>query len=393
MNLVKNYSLAAGVPIGKPKIREEYFPLIVDNFITIQSETKPSKSYSYFQEVIDLIKPYLDKLGICIVQLGQNGEKSLNHCLHLQGKTSINNCNYVIKRSKLHFGCDSFLSHVAGIYNIKRVILFSNNTPENVGSYFGSPENQISIEAPGTKKPIYVLDEGPIKRINNIFPETIASSILKLLNIDHNFDFKTLEFGPLYNTKIMEMTPTQVVNPGQFGAEKMIIRMDFFYNEAILVEQLKVCPCIIFTNKEINREILKAFTNQRIHQIIYILGENNSNPEFIKFCQSLGININIISYLPEETINKFKLDYCELGIIHKKHILNPKENDKYKNLDNLYFKSGKTILHDNKFYASFAHILNNVSMPNLEQGPQKIIDSLTFWKDWEHFYFLNKASS
>jgi len=394
MRLIENYALQLGQKINKIHTYEKYYPLPFDDYVLIQPFSKAAKNYEYISEVIDLIYPFLEKLGLKLVQVGGTNEKPLQKCYHTQGNTDFNQLEYLVSKAKMVISTDSLSAHLAGHYNKPLVVLISNNFKECVSPYFGDKSKQIILEPDRTKRnPSFSLDEGPNKQLHELKPEQIASSILKLLNIEHSFEFKTLEFGPLYNTKIMEMTPTQVVNPGQFGAEKMIVRMDFFYNEAILIEQLKVCPCIIFTNKEINREILKAFTNQRIHQIIYILGENNSNPDFIKFCQSLGININIISYLSDESINKFKLDYCELGIIHKKHILNPKDNDKYKNLnlDNLYFKSGKTILHDNKFYASFAHILNNVSMANLEQSPQKVIDSLTFWKDWEHFYFLTKT--
>lgn len=381
MNLTEIYSLTAGVPIGAPKLREEYFPLIVDNYITIQPFSKGSKSYDYWNEVLDIIYPELERAGLKIVQLGAENEKNLRHCLHLQGKTSINQTNFILKKAKLHFGADSWCAHAAGVFDIPMVVLYSNNKVENVRPYFGTNEKQTLISAPGN--PVFALEEFP-KRINKIEPEKIAKAILDLLQLNYAYLYKTLEIGPLYNNTMLEITPTQVVNPQHFNTDKMIVRMDYLFNEQYLAEQLKVCSCVIFTNKEIDKNLLKTFGKNRIHQIIYLLETNNSNPEFVKYCQSLGINTQVISFLSDDEITKYKLDYCEFGVIHRKNGNIP---DKLKG-KKLYFKSGKFILHNNKFFPSFAHLLKDHNISKIESIELPIIDDWSFWRDYEHYYFL-----
>jgi hypothetical protein len=384
MNLASIYSLTAGVPIGEPKIREEYFPLIVDNFITIQPFSKGAKSYDYWNEVIDIIIPELNKANIKIVQVGGPNEKNLKHCLHLQGQTTINQTNYILKKSRLHFGADSWCAHAAGICNKPIVALYSNNHIDNVKPYFGDKTKQILIPAPGN--PVFTLDEHP-KRINKINPEQIAKAILDLLGLDYVYSYNTVEIYPLYNNTMLEITPTQVVNPQHFNTDKMVVRMDYLFNEQGLVDQLKVCPCIIFTNRPINKQILDVFKKDRIHQIIYILNNDNSNVDFIKYSQSLGINTQVISYLTADEINQYKLDYCDLGIIHQKSLEIP-EKLKSINVNKLHFKSGKFILHNNKFYPSYAHLLKEHNIQKIESIELPVVDSLSFWRDYEHYYFL-----
>ena len=70
---------------------------------------------------------FLQKNGIQIVQIGANNERPLVGTYNIAGQTNIGQIAYLIKRSLLFFGTDSFGQHLAGHYNIPLVDLISNN--------------------------------------------------------------------------------------------------------------------------------------------------------------------------------------------------------------------------------------------------------------------------
>ena len=102
MHLIESYALNAGVKIGKPFIDPSFFPVHSNNYITIHcSSGMKSKNFDYYQDVIMLIKPYLDEHGIDIFQIGLEGEPTMANVNSLLGETNIRQAAYVIKNSKL----------------------------------------------------------------------------------------------------------------------------------------------------------------------------------------------------------------------------------------------------------------------------------------------------
>ena len=185
MHLIETYALNCGLKIDKPYIYEKYCPIPFDDYISFQPCSKyESKSYDLWQEVINQIAPKLIEKNIHIVQIGGKDEKPLENCYHLQGKTNINQAAYIIKRSIMHFGADSFGIHVASNYDKPIVALYSNSRPENAGPYFNS-NGKIKIFEIDKKdrKPSYSAQESP-KTINEIDPIQVANSILSILNLD-----------------------------------------------------------------------------------------------------------------------------------------------------------------------------------------------------------------
>ena len=61
MHLLEQYALSCGLKIGKPFLYDHFYPLPNSNkYITIQKEAKfPSRTYKYWQSVIDLLYPIL----------------------------------------------------------------------------------------------------------------------------------------------------------------------------------------------------------------------------------------------------------------------------------------------------------------------------------------------
>ena len=232
MKLVENYALQVGQKIDKMWTLEKYFPLPFNDFIIVTPFSKPSKNYSYWVEVLSLIHPIFEKNNIKILQCGGKDEPSLPFCVNLQGQTNWGQLQYLISKSKLVLSTDTAAAHLAGHYNKPLVVLISNNFKECVSPYFGDKEKQVIFEPDrSTKNPSFTLDEGENKQINEIKPEDIVKAVFKLLNIDFDYPYKTLQIGRAYNARTIESVPDQIVDFSKLGVNSLIIRMDYLFNE------------------------------------------------------------------------------------------------------------------------------------------------------------------
>ena len=62
MRLLDTYATNTGSKIDKPFIYSKFFPLPIGKYITFQAQTPyDSRNYSYWQEVINLLHPFLNK--------------------------------------------------------------------------------------------------------------------------------------------------------------------------------------------------------------------------------------------------------------------------------------------------------------------------------------------
>jgi len=338
MHLVERYATACGVKIDKPYIYENFFPLPVEKYITFQPFSKyPSKNYDYWEEVTSILLPYFQKNNINIIQIGGKDDKPIANCINLCGQTKISQAAFIIKRSIMHLGADSFAAHIASGYDKKIVAIYSNNNINNVKPYWTNPEDMTLLKPSTNKKPQYSANEIP-KTINSIKPEEIAKSVLDLLNIKYDSLPKTLSIGEEYTNKTLEVIPDKAFDITQVQIDNIIVRMDYEFNEQILEYYLQNKKCIIITDKPVNENLLKNY-KEKIPQLVYIVDKNN-DPNFAKSLKRNAINYALISYLEEKDLNEFKLDYMDYGLIIRRTYPN-KLNINY---NNTYFKSSKIIL-------------------------------------------------
>jgi hypothetical protein len=338
MHLIERYATACGVKIDKPYIYDTFFPVNVEKYISFQPFSKyPSKNYDYWDEVVTIISPYLQQNNITLVHIGAKDDKAINNTLNLCGQTNISQAAYIIKNSIMHVGADSFAAHIASGYGKKIVALYSNNNINNVKPYWTRPEDMVLLSPKINKKPQYSVNEIP-KSINNIKPEVIAEGILKLLNITYSNLPKTVHIGNEYINKTLEIIPDKPINPAQIGLDTLVIRMDYVFNEQVLELFLQQKKCIIFTNKPINEQLLQKY-RQNIPQLIYLV-EKDNDTTFAKILKRNTINAAFISYLSEEELNQFKLDYMDYGLIVKRDY----PTDKIEATNNTYFKSSRILI-------------------------------------------------
>jgi hypothetical protein len=380
MRLLDTYATNTGSKIDKPFIYSKFFPLPIGKYITFQAQTPyDSRNYSYWQEVINLLHPFLNKNDIHIVQVGTKDEKALNGVVNLLGQTNINQLSYVIENSILHFGADSLCVHLSSHFNKPIVSLYSISNPSVAGPHFGDKNKHILLkgyERIGNRKPSYSQVESP-KSIDTIKPEEICTAILNLLNIEYSNLPETIHFGQDFNVKSFEIIPDKMIDPNSIPIENPIVRMDYHFNEQALQNILEVKKTIIFTNKPIKKDIIQKY-KKNILQVIYIIEENN-DINFVKTLKNNSINYTLLSFLEESNLNKYKIDYMDYNlIVNRKH--KTKEDTKITDVNNLFYKSSRVLHSSEGQFISRYDWLNKTG--------NKVVDDPDFWKEADNFYIF-----
>ena len=380
MRLLDTYATNTGSKIDKPFIYSKFFPLPIGKYITFQAQTPyDSRNYSYWQEVINLLHPFLNKNDIHILQVGTKDEKVLNGVVNLLGQTNINQLSYVIENSILHFGADSLCVHLSSHFNKPIVSLYSISNPSVAGPHFGDKNKHILLkgyERIGNRKPSYSQVESP-KSIDTIKPEEICTAILNLLNIEYSNLPETIHFGQDFNVKSFEIIPDKMIDANSIPIENPIVRMDYHFNEQALQNILEVKKTIIFTNKPIKKDIIQKY-KKNILQVIYIIEENN-DINFVKTLKNNSINYTLLSFLEESNLNKYKIDYMDYNlIVNRKH--KTKEDTKITDINNLFYKSSRVLHSSEGQFISRYDWLNKTG--------NKVVDDPDFWREADNFYIF-----
>lgn len=394
MHLVEQYALACASKIDKPKIREKYYPTVADTYITFSPSSKPSKNYDYWKEVLLIVNGPLRQLGINIVQLGEAKDPLFDGCIDLRGKTSIAQVAYLIKRSILHLGADSFAVHMASAFGKKIVSLYSNSPPQNSGPFWSEPHEATIIDSyKDNKQYSFALKEEP-KTINTIEPEKIAFSVFKLLGIESKLKNKTIFLGPKWNHEFLEVVPSAVAKfSKEAPRDRHIIRMDYHFNEEIMEQQLLANPGVIVTNKPISMDLLSKRKNL-IEQVIYLVQDDTYSSDFSREMDREQIKNLLFTDLKGELLKKLKYKSLNLNkaisVIEQKSIENIR-NYKSLDIDKLKFRSKKFIIEQDKIHPGKAAYMNEITIDNFSAGPIPILDQKEFWDEMDFFWITESV--
>ena len=380
MHLLDRYALSTGSKIGKPFIVKKFFPIPAEKYITVQNSSgMPGKCYSYFQDVINFLVDELNKNNIKIVQIGGAEDIPLNHAIHLQGKTQINQTAYIIENSMLHLGNDSFAIHMASAFDIPLVGLYSITSPEIAGPYWKN-EKQITL-SPKDCRPSFNPNENP-KKIDQIKIEDVVNSCYKLL-FNKQTNLKTVYIGKRYSDKVVESTPNHATHPDFFKGAVLNVRFDFakdIINLANIMQNLSFRQCSIVTKQDFPIENLLQYKNN-IACVIYDI-TNGFNKPFIEKLNNLGIKYVCIfnnskkQKLEISNLRMELMDFCDV------QETNSVPNDIPDNLfgQNFKYKSNRIILDNQKIYPSYSALLQDIN--TTEHNSQQNLDDL---KDWGVF--------
>jgi len=400
MHILEQYALSCGLKIGRPYIYEKIYPTPFEKYITFNPFGKfESRKYDYWQEVIDIITPYLEKENIKIIQIGGNNEYGYQKCFHLMGQTNFNQTAFILKNSLLHFGVDSFPIHLASYYNKKIVALYCNMYSSQSKPYWSNSEDIRLIEADlNGKKPSYAPQENP-KTINNIKPENIAKNILNLLNIKIKTLPESIFIGQRYGNYILESLPKEVLAPQTFSNQYLNIRFDYIdqikdedYNG--LFNNLNIRPCTIITDKPMNLEPFLQFKDRVVNIIYNITKEIDMN--FVSRLENFGGKVRFVFDTAEgnqETLEQRKFDLIDnlqvIEIIENK-IPEIPSND----LKDYKYKSSKFLIANNQVYLSKSAYLENKPINNFTLDSHQDIKDInnieSFLKEDSEFCLLFK---
>lgn len=404
--LLQLYSEASGLKINNDvDLVDGFYPLPFEKFCTIHAGSgMQAKNFPYWNEVVSLIKKVLEENGISIVVLGKDPDLQIQGCHNLVNQTSFAQTNFILKNSLLHICNDTFTAHLAGLYNIPLVEIFGSTSIANHSPYIYNKEKSIFIESHRFgRAPSFQSQEMP-QTIALIPPEDIAAAIFKVLGIDHKIDRKSLCFGPLYQQVLIELIPNCILPPQFQMPNPLIVRMDYLFDEGILVENLKIRKCIIITNKEIDPNILLQF-KKNIHLLRIEIDKVDKN--WLKNIKRIGIN-DTNWYTLEKDVEKVKNKRLELfntcffeqtyfpdkGAAKNavETYLNKKLEENF-DLNSAQFKTNKFIFASDKFYLSKAHWKAGQNTENVDNNYGNVIDSEDFWLDQHYFYFYTKQST
>ena len=397
MHLVESFACNTGLQISKPFIFNKYVPLpFQERYITLQPYGKyESRKYDYWDEVIDIIAPVLDENNIKIIQLGSPDEKEIFGCHDMRGRTDFNQVAYLIKNSLMHVGIDSFGVHLASGHSKKIVGLYCNMYPSNSGPYWSDNEDVILLEPDREKygKPSYSAIEDP-KTINAINAEDIAQGILKHLNLNIDYPYKTLRIGKDYRTRKIELIPAMYIeNWKQLGIDSLIIRMDHYFHEENLINQLRRCPCSIVTDKPINLNILQKY-KERINEFVYFIDEDTA-PKYFEMLRTFAIPYYLMTTLSEEKLAKIKLNYLDIGPIVRKEkkSIETLSELKDKDLSKVYYKTSSFSVYQDDIYASNVFAEGNEPVKKIRNmDPLPVINDPDFWDEVDNYLLLEKTS-
>lgn len=384
MHLIEQYALSCGVKIDKPHIEESFFPVPFKKYITIHASSgMESKNYDYYSDVIEMITPYLIDKDIHIIQIGAKDDIKLDGCEHLNGTTTIRQTSYIIKNSLLHFGNDSFSTHVASGFNKKIVCLYSILYKECCGPYWGDKKNHILIESHRNGlKPSFSNKESP-KNVNLINPETIASGILKLLNIENQLDkISTIHIGKQYASPSVSVVPNYVMPSSFAQGQPMNIWGHEFFDEGNIVQWAYGRKCNIFLSENMSVKYLDAI-RQNINQINYFINDD-TDAKYFEVLERGGVNFKLVCE-DKDKINEYRTKFFDWNI----HLIEKKQKKdldiKDQICDNTHYKSSLQILSNGKIYNSKAAWKQDLHGDN-----NSIIDCDEFWEQIDYFKLYNE---
>ena len=384
-HLIEEYAKSCGVKIGKPKVQEAFFPILFDNYLTIQTTKKfASRNYSYWSDVVYILKNTDPEIKL--VQVGSTEDPRIEGVdQSLLGVTSLQQLLYIIKRSAGHVGIDSLGVHAASMYDKPIVGLYSNMRPENSGPYWNINNDAICITPDfNKKKPSYATDEDP-KTIDTIPPEEIAKAVLKISKSEKTIEsYKSIYLGNDYSIGIIEVCPNFINNGLIPDNQPVNLRLDWHLDLNIAGNWASTRKVNVFMDKEVELNFFKHL-KPNMNQVNYFIDEN-TNPEYISNLYATGVKVSLY------TKNKNNIEQLRLKFID--WIVNEYKTRSKKDLDNIQeicnntvYKSSKSILSNGQIYHSKAAMTLNFPRNG---NPQKIIDNDEFWAELDNMYIFNE---
>lgn len=400
MHLVESYSLNIGQPIDEPVLWDSFYPSPKDKYITFHPQSKPSKNYQHWQEVIDFLLPYLNQHDIAIVQLGASEDPKFAGCHHVCGMTNLNQAAFLIKNSLLHLSTDTFSAHVAGHYRIPLVALYSNNYINNVKPYWLNDEkSRLFYPVADNEKPCLGMVD-PKMVINRINPAEIAAAVLDLLGITHTLGgLKLLYRGSLYGNVVVEMFPTKTVNLFKYGLANIVVRMDYHWDENVLIEQANMSPVIAYLDRPLSISTLFNINRANLQKAFYIVRDcSEETMSFMRLAARFGIGIiPLMDAAQCSDPDAVRFAFAPFCVLNNVAVPPPSTIERLQQAGNnstIFYKTSRFIIKGDSIYPSKSALEKQLTTSSFRSTLIEIgrdVDFSKFANDLEHLIIYSQA--
>jgi len=386
MNLTEKMALDCGVKVSQPYLDRYFLPVGNDNFIIIDTRCKNATGeYDYFNDVFELIKPYLKRLNIEVFQIAteKNLKLACDKCFITINKKQE---NYLISKAKLLVSNENYSLHIASVFNTKSIGLYSLYNSNNTRPIWNK-NSQIILESDrdGNLPSYGQLKESP-KTINFISPYVIAKNILNSLGISNDLErFELVHLGKSFNQKIVEIVP-DFMSDANFMKDKSInLRLDYVtnLNSSVFNYWVSNRKINIITDKDININMIAPYRNNIL--LITVILSANISEKFLKQCKTIGLKLKIFCDDKDKLEEyRFKFlnwevneDFENEGVLYKLSNLSEKSK----------FISSKLLISKGKQFSCKANYFSNKHLDNHEEY---VILSKEFEQEIEFFKIYNE---
>ena len=376
-HLLREYAKNLGVKISKPIVKEHFFPVNFDKYITLSvDQNSSSRNYKHYPIVFFILKPFLDKHGIKVIQLG-GGVKidGVDAALNIPFKQQA----YVVSKSLLNLGCDGETAHVSSLKKRPTVTLFGNTFAAINKPLFCSSSLTVNLEPTWNKKPSFsnVADD-----INNILPETIAQSIIDLLKIEKcKINFKTVRAGSAYENKIIEVVPTKFHRLALQPNQELFLRADYGVETQAFTKYCETYKVSIFSKALIKPDFIKGLAPNINNIFLRVKKEDDIIPDsYFKIIKNMNINLVLLAERKKD-INYLRNIYFDALIKEYR----PELEKDFKIKDNYKLLTAKRLICDGKEYLSEAHWQKGFDNNN------RMLDTQECLSEIELFYIYEQS--
>jgi len=386
MNLTEKMALDCGVKISQPYLDRYFLPIRNDNYIIIDTRCKNATGeYDYFNDVLELVKPYLKEADIDIFQIAtdKNVKLACDKCFITINKKQE---NYLISKARLLISNENYSLHIASVFNIKSIGLYSLFNPNNTRPVWNR-NSQIVLEShrDGNLPSYGRLNESP-KTINFISPYVIAKNILDSLGIANDLErFELVHLGKSFNQKIVEIVPDFISDANFMKDRSINLRLDYVtnLNSSVFNYWVSNRKVNIITNKDININMVAPYRNNIL--LMTVMLSENISEKFLKHCKTIGLKLKIFCDDKDKLEEyRFKFlnwdihqDFENEGALNK--LINLSENSK--------FISSKILISKGKQFSCKANYFANKHLDNREES---VILSKEFEQEIEFFKIYNE---
>ena len=386
MNLTEKMALDCGVKISQPYLDRYFLPIRNDNYIIIDTRCKNTNGeYDYFNDVLDLIKPYLKEVNIDIFQIAtdKNAKLACDKCFITINKKQE---NYLISKARLLISNENYSLHIASVFNTKSIGLYSLFNPINTRPVWNT-NSQIILEShrDGNLPSYGRLNESP-KTINFISPYVIAKNILDSLGISNDLErFELVHLGKSFNQKIVEIVPDFISDANFMKDRSINLRLDYIknLNSSVFNYWVSNRKVNIITDKDININMVAPYRNNIL--LMTIMLSENISEKFLKHCKSIGLKLKIFCD-DKNKLEEYRFKFLNWDV--HQDFENEGALNKLTNLSkNSKFISSKILISKGKQFSCKANYFANKHLDNSEES---VILSKEFEQEIEFFKIYNE---